>query len=224
MAKYDWLQALDAANANVYGDQSGAVAERIRKAAGTDYEDAVKAGIVGQNGVINWEKAPALPGYNSAGGDAPKNFSFQATGGRAGFVNPDGSAITSGYGGSPLYNDPNYGMQYMAQNRAPNDWQMNLGRSLATAAFAGPAAATFAPMIGGALGLGNGFNSTIAGLLKAMPGLVQSGGGNWMSVLGKILGGASGLPGGGTIGGLVGSYAQMTPAQRAALQRSMGGG
>lgn len=224
MAKYDFLQALDAANANVYGDQSEAVRQRIKAAAGQDYADAVKAGIIGDNGTINWERAPALPGYNSAGGDAPKGFSFQPTGGRAGLVNPDGSAITSGYGGSGLYNDPNYGMQYMAQNRAPNDWQMNLGRSLATAAFAGPAAASFAPIIGGSLGLGGGMNSTIAGLLKAVPGLVQSGGSNWMSVLGKLLGGATGIPGGGTVGGLVGSYAQMTPAQRAALQKSIGGG
>lgn len=222
-AKLDWLQAYNAAQVGTYGDQSQAVIDRIKSVAGQDFADAQKAGIIRDDGSVNWNAAPALAGWNSAGGNAPKNMSLQATGGRAGMVNPDGSPITSGYGGTPLYNDPIYGMQYVAQNRAPDDWQMKLGKALAFSAFSLPAAAALAPAIGGGLGLGSGWNGAISGLLKAAPGLIQSGGGNWMSVLGKLIGGASGLPGGGTVGGLVGSYAQMTPQQRAALQKAMGG-
>ena len=224
MAKFDFLQAWDAAQAGTYGDQSQAVMDRIKSVAGQDFVDAQKAGIIGDNGAVNWEKAPALAGYNSAGGNAPKNMMLQATGGRAGMVNPDGSAITSGYGGSPLFNNADYGQQYIAQQRAPNSWEMNLGRGLATAAFAGPAAATFAPMIAGGLGLsGGGWNTAIASLLKSVPGLAMSGGQGWESVVGRLLGGATGLPGGSTIGGLAGSYAQMTPEQRQALARAIGG-
>lgn len=223
-AKYDWLQAYNAAQVGTYGDTSADVLNRIKSVAGQDYTDAQKAGIIREDGSVNWEKAPALAGWNSAGGNAPKNMSLQATGGRAGMVNPDGSAITSGFGGSKLFTDPNYGTQYIAQNRAPDDWQMQLGRALATAAFAGPATATLAPLISSGLGLGSGWNSMIGALLKSAPGLAMSGGQNWMSVLGKIIGGATGIPGGSTIGGLAGSYAQMTPQQRAALQKSIGGG
>lgn len=222
-AKYDWLQAYAGAAANTYGDQSQAVLDRIKSVAGSDFAAAQKAGIIRDDGSVNWEKAPALPGWNSAGGNVPKNYSYQATGGRAGMVNPDGSPITAGYGGSALVTDPNYGTQYIAQNRAPNDWQMNLGRALATAAFMGPATAALAPAASSTLGLGSGWNSTIAGLMKAAPGLATSGGSNWMSVIGKLLGGATGLPGGSTVGSLIGSYAQMTPQQRAALQKAMGG-
>ncbi len=125
-SKYDWLQAYNAAQAGTYGDVSGDVLARIKSAAGDDYAAAQKAGIIRDDGSVNWEKAPALPGYNSAGGNAPKNFQFQATGGRAGMVNPDGSAITSGYGGSKLFTDPNYGTQYVAQNRAPDDVSRSL--------------------------------------------------------------------------------------------------
>lgn len=223
-AKYDWLQAYNAAQVGTYGDTSQDVIDRIKSVAGQDFADAQKAGIIRDDGSVNWEKAPALAGWNSAGGNAPKNMSLQATGGRAGMVNPDGSAITSGFGGSKLFTDPNYGTQYLAQNRAPDDWQMKLGKALAFSAFSLPAAAALAPAITGGLGLsGAGWNSAISGLLKATPGLIQSGGGNWMSVLGKLLGGATGIPGGSTVGGLVGSYAQMTPEQRAALQKAMGG-
>ena len=225
MAKYDYLQAYDAARNNVYGDQSSAVMERIRGVAGQDFIDAQKAGIIKEDGSVDWEKAPALAGYNSAGGNAAPNMMLQATGGRAGMVNPDGSAITQGFGGRGLVNNDDYGSQYVAQRRAPDDMGMKLGRGLAMAMFMGPTAATFAPLISGGLGLsGGGWNSAISTVLRSLPGLAQSGGQGWESVLGRLAGGATGIPGGSTIGGFAGSYASMTPAQREALRRSIGGG
>jgi len=223
--KYDWLQSYENARVGSYGDSSDplSVVNRIKNTIGSDFDEAKKAGIIREDGSVDWEKAPALKGWNSAGGNAPKGFSYQPVGGRFGQVRSDGSPIAAGYGGSSLYSDPNYGTQYMVQNRPPEDWQMKLGKALAFSAFAGPAAATFAPMIGGSLGLGSGWNSTIGALLKSAPGLIQSGGQNWMSTLGKILGGATGIPGGSTIGGIAGSYAQMTPEQRAALNKMVGG-
>lgn len=219
-AKYDWLKAYAAAETGEFGDNSDPLSayNNIIKAAGSDYTDAQKAGIITADGSVDWSKAPKDSAPN-----APANSQWITTGGRAGMTDAYGKAATSGYGGTQLYNDPNYGTEELVQERAPDSTSMKIARGVATAAVAGPAAAAFAPLIGGALGLGAGANTSIAALLKAIPGLAMSGGQNWASTLGSILGGASGIPGGSTIGGAVGSYAQMTPAQRAQLNQLIGG-
>ena len=219
-AQYDWLKAYEAAQSGEFGDNKDPLSayNNIVKAAGPDFASAQQAGIIKADGSVDWSKAPKDSAPN-----APANSQWITAGGRAGMTDAYGKAPTSGYGGTGLYTDSNYGTEELVQNRAPNSTVMNIGRGLATAAFAGPAAATFAPLIGGALGLGSGANTSIAALLKAVPGLAMSGGKDALSVLGSLLGGASGLPGGSSVGGAIGSYAQMTPAQRSQLNQLIGG-
>mgnify|MGYP001264816103 FL=1 len=226
--QYDWLRTYDAARAGAYGDISDplSVYNRILKDAGSDFEAAKKAGIIGEDGSVNWKNAPAM---GPAGFNMPANAQWAPTGGRGGQVDPwTMQPLTHGQGGpftgTGVYHDPIYGDMVLAQNRAPNSTSMNLARMGATAAFMGPMAATFAPMIGGALGLGSSMNPLIAGLIKGIPGLAQGGGmGNLLSMLGGFAGGATGIPGGSFVGGQAGSYLGMSPQQRAFLQHSLFG-
>lgn len=222
-AKYDWLTTYsNAMSGDTYGDANDplSVKNRIIKDAGSDFADAQKAGIIREDGSVDWSKAPAFSLPN-----APKNAQWNPTGGRGGMVDPwSNKAVTSGVGGTGVYHDDNYGDMYLQEQRAPDDLGMKLGKMAAMGMFMGPMASTFAPMITSGLGLSGGFaNSSIASLLKAVPGLIQSGGNSIMSLLGGIAGGATGIPGAGTVGGLTGTYAAMTPAQREALRQQLSG-
>lgn len=165
---------------------------------------------VSAQGVVNnvdWSKLPTM---GPAGFKLPTNMMWESIGGTAGTTATPGQAI---------YHDANYGDIGLRQQRAPNDATMNIMRSMAMTAAMGPMAAALAPAAAGALGLSSGgFGQTaIASLIRGLPGLIQGGGGNILSMLGSMAGGASGVPLGSTLGRLAGSYAQSAIAPKAAV-------
>lgn len=119
----------------------------------------------------------------------------------------DQYAIGGNVGQSQIYNDPNYGAMYLAKPDKP-DPVMQIAKGLAFAAAGYPIGAALGPALGSALGLGQGGAGIAGSAIKAIPGLISSGGRNFGSLLGSIFGGMSGVPFGSTLGGMAGGFVQ----------------
>jgi hypothetical protein len=156
MAKLDWLLAYQSALSNTFGDKSQEMIENIKKAAGSDFQEAIDKGYISPpttkttktltdsgevdvetpSGEVYWDKIPKLP-------TAPKGYDFQTVSinGSTGVVQ-NGKEL--GY-----YNDPNYGMLGLYRSKTPKDLVDIILPAIALSFAGGPIAAG----IGGGLGL-----------------------------------------------------------------------
>lgn len=216
MAAYDWIPTYEMAASGGYGDQSNAVLQRLI-ASNPNAQSLIASGAIqgpqangpgagfyesGNGGTatgagVDWSKLPQM----GPGKDLPTNTMFGQVNSQY-RVDPYTQKPIAANPNQPTYNDPNYGLLQLIQKRAPDDMTMKLGRALVLSIVGGGVAGFAAPAIGSAFGLGSGANPFIAGLLRAIPGLAQ--GGNPLSTLGGVAGGATGIPFGSTLGSYAG--------------------
>jgi len=223
MAKYDWLLAYQGAKAGAFGEGSQDVIDRIKKAAGSDFDDAMAKGIVNDKGFseqevtnetgtgkttkydsngVDWSKAPALP-KNAQG-----TYLFNI-GGRAGTEDMH-DTVGKTY-------DENYGWMGIGLSQSKKDFADIYLPMIATMFAGGPIAGAIAGAAGFAAG-GIGSYLTNLGVNTAL-GSVVSGKAPDLKSLGISALGA-GLTQG--IGNLVGPIAN--PLAKAALNTGIKSG